>query len=104
MLRQRTREVEPGEAALLDEDLADAAALLALDLERRLELRVRDESELDEDLPDAASTGGLGRRELVRAHVWLRSVHLTSIGTDSPELSQSSPACTTPFSYAYTTA
>ena len=58
VLGERAREVETREAALRDEDLADPAALLALDLERRLELRARDETELDEDLADGTPAVG----------------------------------------------
>ena len=71
VLCERACEVEPREASLRDEDLADPAALRALNLERGLELRARDEPQLDEDLadPTAPVVVEIVRLRIVRADV-----------------------------------
>ena len=52
LLRQRLRDVRLGDRADANERLADLAALLALELQRGLELLLRDELLLEEEVPE----------------------------------------------------
>ena len=110
VLGERAREIDAAQAALLDEDLPDAAARRALHVEGALELGAGDEPELDEDLADrppgiVRSGAHVGHRlELPRVAV--AAVHPRGIGTEAVEVQrnractpfQSSPGWTTPFS------
>ena len=61
MLGERRREIESRQAALLDEDLAEADAGSELLREGGIELRPRDEPELDEDLTERPPALGIVR-------------------------------------------
>ena len=109
MLGERTREIDAGQAALVDEDLADAAARPALHVEGALELGAGDEPELDEDLADRSPgivrSGALVGHRLELPRVAVAPVHPRGIGTQAVEVqrqrarrAQSSPGWTTPFS------
>ena len=109
MLGERAREIEAGQAALVDEDLADAAARRALHVEGALELGAGDEPELDEDLADRSPgivlAGTWSGTAWILPRAAVAGVHPRGIGTRRSKVQrnvrrrrQSSPACTTPFS------
>ena len=109
MLRERAGEIDARQAALVDEDLADAATRRALHLEGALELGAGDEPELDEDLadrPPGVLTGASSGTAWICLELPLLGVHPTGIGTEASKVQrqtsarpdQSSPGCTTPFS------
>ena len=109
VLGERAREIDAGQAALIDEDLADAAARPALHVEGALELGAGDEPELDEDLADRSSgivlAGALVGHRLELPRVAVAPVHPRGIGTQAArrysgnvQPPQSSPGWTTPFS------
>ena len=73
LLGERAREVEPLDAELLDEDLAQPIAGRTLLRERKLQLLLGDEAFLDEDGADQPGRNG-------------RRIHGRSIGNPSFEL------------------
>ncbi len=64
LVGQRACEVEPAQLPARDEDLAQPLPRLLLQLERVLQLILRDEPPLDEDLADRPLVSGLLRRRL----------------------------------------
>ena len=87
------------DAEALDQDLAELLVGLLLDLERHPDLALGDEPALDEEAADQP-----GGNELLRSHSVSIGNPPFGLQGHLASVARPSPACTTPCSYAYTTA
>ena len=95
LLGHDLRELCPGDAEALDEDLAELLVGLLLDLEREPDLALGDETALDEERADET-----GPEELLRVHASCIGNPPFGLQGQLASPAAPSPACTTPCSYA----